>query len=70
MVPPMPPLLNLPVRIFDDLRIEADPGAQLTPAQGLALGEQIIRAAARQQVLDRAASLPPAKLANRNRRNA
>lgn len=63
----MPRLSNLPVRIFDDLRIEADPGAQLTPAQGLTLGEQIIHAAARKQVLDRAALLPPAKLANRKR---
>ncbi len=60
-------MADLPVRIFDDLRIEADPGAQLTPAQGLALGEEIIRRAVRKQVADKVA-LPPAKLANRNRR--
>jgi hypothetical protein len=62
-------MADLPVRIFDDLRIEADPGAQLTPAQGLALGEELIRRAVRKQVADKVA-LPPAKLANRNRRNA
>ncbi len=62
-------MADLPVRIFDDLRIEADPGAQLTPAQGLALGEEIIRRAVRKQVADKVA-LPPGKMANRNKRNA
>lgn len=49
---------NLPVRIFDDLRVEADPGATLTPAQGLALAEQLTHQAIRKRVRDTAQATP------------
>lgn len=49
---------NLPVRIFDDLRVEADPGAVLTPAQGLALAEQLTHQAIRKRVQAAAKAAP------------
>ena len=65
----MPLSTSLPVRVTDDLRIEADPGASLTPAQGLALGEDLIRRAVRKQIADRTPA-PAAKQRNRGKRSA
>lgn len=47
-------LAQLPVRLFDDLRIEADLGARLTPAQGIALAEDLVHRAVRRQAADKA----------------
>lgn len=58
----------LPVRLTDDLQIEADLGARLTPAQGLALGEDLIRRAVRKQIADRNAT-PTTKQRNRDKRS-
>ena len=44
----------LPVRLFDDLRIEADLGACLTPAQGIALAEDLVHRSVRKAAIDKA----------------
>ena len=52
---------DLPVRVFDDLRVEADPGARLTPDQGLALAERLIGRAVHKQITDRNEASPVRK---------
>lgn len=59
-------LLNLPVRIFDDLRIEADPGARLTPDQAQDVAQHLIATAVQMRIVDRIDA--PASPAPRSRR--
>ena len=65
----MPLSVAIPVRVTDDLQIEADLGARLTPAQGLALGEDLIRRAVRKQIADKNPA-PAAKPRSRDKRSA
>ena len=46
-------LLNLPVRVFDDLRVEADPGARLTPDQAQDVAHHLIATAVQKRIVDR-----------------
>lgn len=50
---------SLPIRVFADLGIEADPGAMLTPAQALAFAEHLTHVAIRKQVADRLPDASP-----------
>jgi len=45
--------LSLSLRIFDDLRVELAPAGRLTPDQETAIGEHLIRQAARRKVAAR-----------------
>ena len=57
---PLPSTADLPVRLTDDLHIEADPGAQLDPKQAFALAESIVtKAVQRQRALRRQNAAAP-----------
>lgn len=57
---------GLPIRIFDDLRIEADLNARLTPDQAQLVAQHLITASVQKRIADRIEA--PVAVAPRARR--